>query len=288
MKILLLGRSGQLGWELQRTLSSLAEIRAFDSRELDIRDFSLLTKTIKEIQPAVIVNAAAFTDVDRAESEPDQAMQVNGAAPGVMAETAHLINAILIHFSTDYVFDGRKRTPYMEADTPQPINVYGKSKLAGEKAVQAVGGAHLILRTSWLYSLRGVNFVTRVLRWGREKETLHIVDDQVSSPTWARSLAEVTARILDRDMDFLNESSGLYHLACGGHVSRFEWAKIILELDPHRAEHTVREILPALSTDFPSLARRPSWSALDCERAATVLGVRLPLWADALRQAMSN
>ena len=198
MKIALLGKNGQLGWELQRTLAPLGEVIALDCPEIDLVQTEQACQTIRGLQPEVIVNATAYTAVDRAESEANLAMTINGFAPGKLAQTAVELGAALIHFSTDYVFDGQKGSPYLESDPPNPLSVYGNSKLAGEQAVIDVDGVYLILRTSWVYSLRRDSFVTKVLGWARQNRTLRVVTDQVSNPTWARMLAETTALLLAR------------------------------------------------------------------------------------------
>lgn len=290
MRILLLGKNGQVGWELQRTLAPLGEVRALDLPEIDLADADGLRRLAREAQPEVIVNAAAYTAVDRAESEAEHAMAVNGIAPGVLAEEARALGACLVHYSTDYVFDGRKREPYVETDLPNPLNVYGKTKLAGEEAVRAVGGAYLILRTSWVYSLRGGCFVSKVLRWAREQEVLRVVEDQVGSPTWARLLAEATSQVLvsgGRDVfASLLVRAGVFHVAGGGSVSRYEWARAILQVDPDREETGKCELVPVSSAEFPSPARRPALSALDCGKLASVFGLSLPGWRECLRLAL--
>src|SRR5512140_631189 len=213
MRILLLGKNGQLGWELERTLAPLGSVSALDYQELDLQDFDALRLKLRELHPELIVNASAYTNVDKAESEPEKAYAINGAVPGILAEEAASLNASLIHYSTDYVFEGAKEQAYTETDKPNPRNVYGKSKLAGERAIQAVDGAYLILRTAWVYSLAGSSFVGKVLQWSRQNDILRIVDDQVSNPTWARMLAEVTAQVLAQGGDSIREHKGLYHLA---------------------------------------------------------------------------
>lgn len=291
-RIILFGKLGQLGWELSRTLAPLGEIYAFDRSEIDISRPDGLAKAFREVNPTVVVNASAYTAVDEAESDPALAMAVNASAPRLMAELSCQHRAALIHFSTDYVFDGMKGEPYREADPPNPLNVYGKSKLEGEIAVQNVGGIYLIVRTSWVYSLRRESFVTKVLTWARQQESLQIVADQVSNPTWSRMLAEATAQLIaqaGRDTQgWLGERSGLYHLAGEGYVSRFDWAREIVALYPRKEELTVREILPARTEDFPTPARRPLFSALDCEKFSRVFGLRLPDWRVALRMAMED
>jgi dTDP-4-dehydrorhamnose reductase len=239
----------------------------------------------------VIVNATAYTAVDRAENEADLAYAINATAPGLLAQEARRIGAALIHYSTDYVFDGTKGSPYIENDPPHPLGVYGLSKLEGEEAVEQAGGAAVILRTSWVYSLRRDSFVTKVLSWGRQQKHLRLVSDQISGPTWARMLAEITTQLLAQSgndpFGWLAEHQGLYHLAGSGYCSRLEWGKAILQMDPHREEQIVEEILPAMTADFPTPARRPLFSALDCSRFNEVFGLRLPDWKHALSLAMS-
>ena len=286
MNLLLLGNSGQLGWELQRTLQPLGVVGACDYPAFNLADSATIQKTVRECRPDVIVNAAAYTAVDKAESEPELAEAVNGTGPGVLAEEARKLNAVLIHYSTDYVFDGTKSSAYDETDLPHPVNEYGKGKLAGEQAIQSAGGYYLIFRTAWLYSLRRDSFVSKVLRWAREDEIVRVVDDQVSNPTWARMLAEITSQALAHGGEYICERAGLYHLSGSGFASRLEWAQMILELDPNKQEQTVKEILPALTTDFPTLAQRPLFSALECEKFAATFGLRLPEWKTALGLAI--
>ena len=291
-RILLLGKIGQLGWELQRTLSPLGEVTALDYPEIDLVKSESLRPIVRSIRPDVIVNATAYTAVDRAEIEPEIAMAINGRAPGLMAEEARELGAALIHYSTDYVFSGDKGSPYVESDETGPLGMYGQSKLAGERAIQEVGGAYLILRTSWVYSLRRDSFVTKVLEWSRKQPSLRIVSDQVSNPTWCRMLAEVNAQLLAKGGSDLHgwarERSGVYHLAGDGSASRFEWARAILELDSHRDEQVTRELLPAATSEFPTPAQRPLNSALNCDRFAETFRLRLPAWEAALRLAMEE
>jgi len=295
LNLLLLGNTGQLGWELQRTLQPLGVVAAFDYPEVDLADAAGLRKKVQECQPDVIVNATAYTAVDKAESEPELAEAINGRAPGVLAEEARKLQAVLIHYSTDYVFDGKKAAPYIETDLPNPLNVYGESKLYGEQAVQQVGGDYLILRTSWVYAqrasagwLRQAGFVNKVLEWSRQPDTLRMVTDQVGNPTWSRMLAEITAQLLARGDAPIREHTGLYHLAGSGLASRYDWAKLILELDPDKNEQQVREILPALTADFPTPAQRPLFSALDCTQFFATFGLQLPDWKAALRLALQG
>jgi dTDP-4-dehydrorhamnose reductase len=288
VKILLFGKNGQLGWELRRTLALLGQITALDVDEIDLVNADQLSTRIMDVRPDIIVNASAYTDVDGAESQTEKAFAINATAPQIMAEQARLLGASVVHYSTDYVFDGTNAEPYTEQDQPRPVNVYGQSKLAGEHAVATAGASYLILRTAWLYSMRGSNFVTKVLSWARKHETLHIVDDQISNPTWARILAQLTAHILQRGDGYLHERSGLYHLAGDGYASRYEWAKEILKLDPRPEEQKATEVLPAKTSDIPTPARRPLFSALNCTRFGEVFGLRPPAWETELKLALAE
>lgn len=292
MRILLLGNTGQLGWELQRTMAPLGEVIALDYPEIDLTHDDSVVQTVRSVRPQLIVNATAYTAVDRAESEPEIAMAVNGRAPGLLAEEALALGAALIHYSTDYVFDGRKGDSYLETDKPNPLGVYGQSKLEGELAVKQIGVGYLILRTSWVYTLRKDSFVTKVLRWARQQRTLRVVSDQIGNPTWARMLAEITAQVIamgSKDIvGWLGERRGTYHLAGNGNASRMEWAQAILMNDPNREEQVVQEILPALTKEFPTPAHRPLYSALNCERFSDTFNLLLPEWEEALRMAMQT
>jgi dTDP-4-dehydrorhamnose reductase len=290
MRILLLGNKGQLGWELQRTLATLGTLNACDYPEVDLADFDRLRLVIRECRPDVLINAAAYTAVDRAESEPDLAQAVNASAPAVLAEEAAHTGSAFIHFSTDYVFDGLKNSPYLETDMPNPLSVYGCTKLSGEQAVEKVGGAYLVLRTSWVYSLRGDSFVTKVLRWARGSSPLRLVTDQISGPTWARVLAEVTTQLITLGRDDLyawfSHYHGLYHLAGSGYCSRLEWGREVMLLEPHREQQTVSEVQPAQTSEFPTPARRPLFSALNCDHFINTFNLQLPDWHHALKLAM--
>ncbi len=292
MKIVLFGRNGQLGWEFQRILPILGEVISFGRGDLDVSNLRAVQNTLEELKPNLIVNTSAYTEVDLAEKEFELAMKINALSPGLMAETARKIGAVFIHYSTDYVFDGKGDRPYTENDPVNPLNVYGKSKLKGEENIRQAGDAYLILRTSWVYSMRGNSFVNKVLGWARENETLKIVGDQISNPTWARMLAEITSQmIVQNNADFLEiirEKRGVYHLAGSGHTSRYEWAKEILANDPDRTEQLLQTIGPALSEDFPTPAMRPLFSALDCARFEATFGLQLPDWSSALKLAMTG
>ncbi|MBV6391876.1 MAG: dTDP-4-dehydrorhamnose reductase [Anaerolineales bacterium] len=292
MKILLFGKTGQLGWEARRALSPLGEVYAYGRDELDLTNHAALAKLIRELKPQVIVNASAYTAVDKAESEPEVARAINAKAPAVMAEEARALAAAFIHVSTDYVFDGNKNAPYVEEDPTNPLNAYGQSKLEGEQAVVQVGGAHVILRASWVYSLRGDNFVTKTLAWSRKQETLKIVSDQVGSPTWARMLAEAISAMLARGgpnpADFFAWRAGVYHLGGSGFTSRLDFAREILRLDPNPEEQALKRLEPALTTDFPTPATRPMRTALNCSKFEQAFGLCLPEWGRALELAMKE
>ena len=291
-KILLFGRRGQLGWELQRALAPLGEVLALDYPQADFSKPEALRQLVREAQPDLIINPAAYTAVDRAETESELAFRVNAQSPAVLAEEALRLRVPLVHYSTDYVFDGAKGSPYLESDEPAPLNVYGHSKLAGDRAIISTGGAALILRTSWVYSMRQGGFVTKVLQWARQQEVMRVVDDQISGPTSARMLAELTALLLAGvgadPFAWLAERAGVYHCAGDGACSRYAWAQEILKRDPRRDEQIVRELLPASSEEFPSPAARPLVTVLDCSKLERVFGLRLPPWQTALKLAMEN
>lgn len=282
MKILLLGKNGQVGWELRRTLVTLGEIVALDQEDLDLTDFAAIRRTVREIKPNLIVNAAAYTAVDKAEEEQEPAMAVNGIAPGILAEEAKKIDTALVHYSTDYIFDGTKMTPYRENDEPNPLNVYGKTKLAGEQAIHAVGGACLILRTSWIYGRRGKNFLRTILRLSREREELNVVNDQIGTPTWSRMIAEVTGQIISRGVaniyGYMLEQSGVYHLTASGSTTWYGFAKAVLEKDPKREEQVYKVLLPVMTREYPTPAKRPRYSMLENEKLKRVLGLIMPEW----------
>lgn len=290
--ILLLGRDGQLGWELHRTLAPLARIIAPARAELDLRDAQALDAFARGCGAHAIVNAAAHTDVDGAETEREAAFAVNADAPATLARAAAETGALLVHFSTDYVFDGRARTAYREDDATAPINVYGESKLAGERAIRDVGGAHVILRTSWLYGLRGRNFMRTVLRLAREREELAIVDDQIGCPTWCRMVAEAVTALIARlstgqGFDLPSRLGGTYHLCAAGRASWCDFAAAILER-ASRTDARACRVRPIPTRDFPRAAARPAFSVLDCGRFEEAFGMRLPHWRDQLDLALDG
>ncbi|MBC8503485.1 MAG: dTDP-4-dehydrorhamnose reductase [Anaerolineales bacterium] len=292
MRILLIGKNSQIGWELQRTLAPLGEVYATDSPEIDLGSVFAIRTLVRAVEPEVIINAKSFDVVDQAEKEPSQAHAINSTAPGVLAEEAHEVGAGLVHYSTDYVFDGEKGSPYTEDDEPTPINVYGKSKLEGERAIIKASGSYLILRTSCVYSLRRDCFVTKVLGWAREQRTMRVVSDQVGSPSWSRMLAEITTQMLVEAKDdlaaWLEKHTGIYHLAGSGSASHFDWARAIIENDPHKEEQVNQAVLPARTTEFSTAAERPLYTALNCERFSTEFDLTIPPWEDALRWALAD
>jgi dTDP-4-dehydrorhamnose reductase len=290
MRILLIGKTGQLGWELCRTLLPTGEMVCVDFPEINLTSRLSIRSTVLQSKPDLVVNAAAYTDVDRAETESDTAMAVNGIAPGILAEFASQVDAPLIHFSTDYVFNGEKGRPYIETDSPDPLNRYGKSKLEGEIAVQNSSAAYLIFRTSWVYSMRRSNFLLKVLSWAKKHPEIKVVDDQTSSPTWARTLAQLTALVVYSGRSniraWISENQGVYHLAGSGAASRFDWARQILENIPESSNPLDTRVLTAKTGEFPSPAVRPEYTALSCWKFESTFGVKVPDWTISLKLAL--
>ncbi|MEB2518991.1 dTDP-4-dehydrorhamnose reductase [Pseudomonas sp. YuFO20] len=284
MKLLLLGRNGQVGWELQRSLAPLGEVLALDSASQeycgDLTDLPGLAATVQRFAPDVIVNAAAYTAVDKAESESQLAHRVNADAPAVLAREALRLKALLVHYSTDYVFAGLGDTPWQEQDPVAPLSVYGASKLAGEQAIAASGCAHLILRTSWVYSARGNNFATTMLRLARERERLAVIDDQFGAPTGAELLADVTAHAI-RSLLADPQLSGIYHLAAAGETTWCRYARFVLE-HAERAGMKLKvgpAMVDAIGTEaYPTPARRPCNSRLDTQKLQKAFALSLPDW----------
>jgi dTDP-4-dehydrorhamnose reductase len=291
-RVLLAGRNGQVGWELQRALAPLGELVALDRAGMDLSDPDSIHRAIADARPAVIVNAAAYTAVDKAESEPAAAMQANGVAPGIIAEEAARSGALVVHYSTDYVFDGRGDAPYREDDPPAPLNVYGRTKLAGEEAVRAAGAPYLIFRTSWVYSARGSNFLRTMLRLAGERSELKIVDDQVGAPTWARSIAEITAAALGAGGTGpgpARERSGVYHLAAAGAVSWCGFARAIFDsARARRADFKVPAVIPIPTSQYPLPARRPRNSRLDTAKLKAAFNLEPPEWEAMLERCMEE
>lgn len=280
-RFLLLGKNGQVGHELQQLLQG--EVVSFGREEIDLTDSASIRSQIQQISPDVIINAAAYTAVDRAEEEKEQAFLVNAEAPGIIAEEAKKLDAWLIHYSTDYVFDGKKGAPYTEENTPNPLNVYGLSKLKGEEAVLSVGGRALILRTSWVYGCRGSNFLLTMQKLAKEQKDLSIVDDQIGSPTWSREVARTTTAIAEQLVEG-KELTGIYHLAAEGQTSWYGFAKAIFEL----LEGTTPELSPIASTEYPQKAKRPLFSVLSKDRLQKEFGFRLPDWKESLQECLQN
>ncbi len=289
--ILITGANGQVGWELQRTLASFGRIIAIDREQLDLCQPDAIRQFVRECQPDIIINPAAYTAVDKAESEPDLAMAVNGVAPGIFAEEAKKLGALLVHYSTDYVFDGSKPTPYSETDAPNPQSVYGKTKLAGDEAINASGCKHLILRTSWVYGVHGANFVQTVLRLARERSELRIVADQFGAPTWAHLLANSTALILQRwqHQNFDSSLSGVYHLTAGGRTNWHQYAEEIVRLARQYDEALNQKpltIQPIATHEYPLPAKRPANSVLSTDKIKQAFNLRLPEWQDDLAECV--
>ena len=293
--ILLIGNNGQVGWELQRTLATLGNVMVADQVNtrlaLNLADPDSIRSVVREVAPDLIVNAAAYTAVDKAEEEPELAMTVNGTAPGILAEEAKQGGAALIHYSTDYVFDGSADSPYSEKDQPNPINVYGRTKLAGDQAIEGVGGSYLILRTSWVYGARGQNFFLTMLRLAKERESLKIVDDQIGSPTWCRMIAECTAQILasapvlDGNLDIkahLADHAGVYNLTSSGSTSWYGFARAILDMTATGKQRKLHELLPIPTSEYPVPAPRPIYSVLSGDKLRDTFGLVMPEWQEAL------
>ncbi len=274
--ILVTGAAGQLGFELARLLPAHGEVQALDRAALDLTDAEAIVAAMRRIKPQIIVNAAGYTAVDRAESEPALADAVNARAPAVLAGEAKRLGALLIHYSTDYVFDGTSGEPYHEEDRTQPLNVYGDSKLAGERAVVATGVAHLILRTSWIYGWHGQNFLLTMRRLAATRDELRVVADQFGVPNWSRVLAEATASLVGRGAAALAAKSGIYHLSGHGRASWFDFARAIF--DPSDRPRVV----PITTAEYPTPARRPASAVLATDKFEQAFGLVLPDWRETL------
>lgn len=287
MKILITGRTGQVSRELQQCLADGAELLVRGQEQLDLVDADALRREIRTLRPDLIINAAAHTAVDQAESEPQLAFAINATAPAVLAEEAASLDVPLVHYSTDYVFDGSKDAPYTEEDATGPLGVYGRSKLAGENAIRAVGGKHLILRTSWVYSLHGRNFLLTMQRLLQEREELRVVADQIGAPTWAGSIAQATAQLIQHWQAGHAGPWGTYHLSGLGETSWFGFASAIAEQLRIQGKACAR-LEPIPSSAYPTPAQRPLNSRLDCSRLQAQWNVRLPHWHDALLQCLAS
>jgi dTDP-4-dehydrorhamnose reductase len=291
-KILIIGRTGQVGWELRRTLVCLGETLAVEYPEIDFTKPETLRAIVRQVRPTVIVNAAAYTAVDKAETEADLAMAINGAAPAVLAEEARKFNSLLVHYSTDYVFDGSGSEPRTETDQPAPLNVYGKTKLAGDEAIQASGCKHLIFRTSWVYGARGGNFLLTMLKLGRQRSELNVVADQIGAPTTARCIAQATADILAQVLapagKGIDGRSGIYNCTNSGKASWFDFAKAIFAQAHEKLGMPVPRLKPVSTSEFPRPAQRPFNSRLSGQKLADTFGVALPHWEVALALVMET
>lgn len=290
MKILLIGKTGQIGYALERRLQSFGQLIAPDRSQLDLSNLAQVRDIIRSTKPSLIINAAAYTDVDRAEDEPETAMLINAHAPEIMAAEAKRASAAIIHYSTDYVFDGTKGSPYTEEDAPNPVNAYGRSKLAGEQAIQASGVSYLILRTSWVYGTRRKNFLRTIQHLARTENQLKVVDDQFGTPTSCATVAENTSKLIDMvergKLPALQDWQGrgdLFHLSDKGQASRIEFARAVLS---HGDLKDPPKITPVKTSDFPMRARRPENSALCCEKLEKT-GIRLSTWQAQLELCLS-
>ncbi|HDR9239074.1 dTDP-4-dehydrorhamnose reductase [Burkholderia vietnamiensis] len=288
--ILVTGVNGQVGFELLRTLQGLGRVVACDRSMVDLSDLERVRDVVRELKPAVIVNPAAYTAVDNAESDIEAARRLNADVPRVFAEEMARSGGTLIHYSTDYVFDGTKPDPYTEDDATNPVNVYGVTKLEGELAIAATGCAHLILRTSWVYGRRGRNFLLTMLKLGAERPELRIVADQIGAPTWAKTIAATTAHIVAQgavstQADWWASRSGVYHLTSSGETSWCGFAEAIFEIAMGKRAPTV---VPIASSDYPTPAKRPANSRLAAGKLHDVFGLTMPVWDDALRLCLGE
>jgi dTDP-4-dehydrorhamnose reductase len=306
-RILLIGKNGQVGHDLRRLLPAYGELTAVDRQQLDLAAPDAIRRAVQEIRPQIIINAAAYTAVDQAEQDEPAARAINSIAPGILAEQAKQIGAALIHYSTDYVFDGTKTTPYEENDLTNPLGAYGRTKLGGEQAIRDSGAAHLIFRTAWVYSTRGKNFLLTILRLATQREELRIVKDQIGAPTWSHELAEATAKVVSQLSAMKNASmeenlaglGGTYHMTAGGATNWSAFAMAILDrasgsvegkkpawlLDAlNDAPLVTRRVVPITTAEYPTAARRPPYSVLSNERLEKTFGIRLPDWNAQLRR----
>ena len=295
MKILLLGKNGQLGWELQRSLAPLGELVALDRQGApglcgDLGEPDGLAATVRAVRPDVIVNAAAYTAVDRAESEPDLARRINAHAPAALAREAAACGALLVHYSTDYVFHGHGQRPWAEDDPTGPLNVYGQTKLAGEQAIVQAGCRHLILRTSWIHAARGGNFARTMLRLARQQPRLTVIDDQWGAPTGAELIADVSAHAIVQ-LRARPDKAGIYHLAAAGETNWFSYAKHVLA-QAGQAQAAIKikatEVSPIATSQYPTPARRPHNSRLDCRRLQDAFGLTLPPWQHGVNRLLAE
>jgi len=287
MKILLIGINGQLGNQLQPLLTKIGEVTAVGRENLDLADRNAISQLIDQLKPELIINAAAYTAVDKSENEPELAHAVNSIAPGIMAKEAKNLGATLIHISTDYVFDGSQSTPYIETDSTNPLGTYGKTKLAGEKAIRETEANHIIIRTAWVYGAYGKgNFVKTMLRFGKDREELRVVYDQVGCPTWTGDLAEAIAQIIPH---LNSETYGIYHYTNSGAISWYDFAMTIFEEAKQLGfPLEVKRVVPITTAEYPTPAKRPAFSVLNSGKISKVLGKHSPYWRDSLRQMLKQ
>lgn len=289
MKTLLIGKHGQVAWELQRTLAPLGEVVVVGRSDLNLSDLAAVRACVAQIRPQLVVNAAAYTAVDKAETEKELCHQINADLPSVLAEEAKKLGALLVHYSTDYVFDGTKTCPYLEDDPTNPLGAYGASKLAGELAVRASGVNHLMFRLCWVYGARGQNFLLTMQRLAREREKLRVVRDQIGCPTWSRMIAEATTQAVLQVAHSKDHSaySGTYHLAASGSTNWHGFASRIVELMPD-TDRKCREVEAITTAEYPTPAKRPAYSVLGCAKLEKIFGLRLPNWEHSLRQVLDK
>lgn len=291
LRVLITGAQGQVGRALITSFAGTAEVIACDRSTLDLSDPDSIRTSIREAAPHVILNTGAYTAVDKAESEPEPAMAINGRAPGVLAEEANRAGALLVHYSTDYVFDGSKSSPWVEEDPTNPLSVYGATKLAGEQAIQRAGGRFLIFRTSWVYAPEGKNFVLTMLRLGRERDSLNVIDDQVGAPTTAAELARathvITTGILGNRFGSASDWTGVYHMSCSGSVSWCGFARAIFDRGSSLLDGKAPKVNPIASSEYPTPAKRPHNSVLSNDKLHRRFGVRLASWETALDEVLS-
>lgn len=290
MRILLIGKDGQVGWELQRSTAPLGELIALGHKDLDLCNGEAIRNHLQQIRPALIINAAAYTAVDHAEDERNLAFAINGEAPGILAQEALHLNAGLIHYSTDYVFDGRKQSPYCEDDPTGPLNTYGASKLAGEQAIVETGAAAIILRTSWVYGVRGSNFFLAMLRLAASRDEVTVINDQFGAPTWSRSIARATSEVVrqcfhgkhftkEKGLARMHAFKGIYHMTAQGSTSWFGFAKRIYEETTHKTR-----VIPITTSEYRTRTKRPNNSVLSGEKLKSTFSLSLPSWEEGLKQ----
>lgn len=292
-KIMLIGCRGQVGFELEQLLSSRSELSSFDLHNLDLRQFDNVRTTIRDLQPTIIINAAAYTQVDKAEEEPEAAHLLNAEVPGLLAEEAERAGAALVHYSTDYVYSGEKNSPYVEEDITGPLGVYGSTKLEGDLAVQNSSAPHLIFRTSWVYGMRGKNFLLTMMRLAKERPELKVIDDQHGAPTWCRTIAQTTVSALEKilgsnlegEVGMLKDVSGVYHLTSGGQTTWFGFTQAIIDALSLDNPPT---LFPIPTSEYPTLAVRPKYSVLDNSKLTRTFGTHPPTWDQALANCIAE